>query len=480
MKGNPIVFSKEPIMPDELFRLFSPLRLRESTSPLYLTLYQELASMIQQKHLPPQYRLPPVRTLAAFLSINPGTVVAAYRELEQNGYILTRRGSGSYVADREGDVFPMLAIQEEEQELPAGAVDLSRVAIEPSLFPTAALKDVISRIIDRDGAGSFAAGESQGYLPLRQALAEAAAAEGIATDAAHIQIVSGSQQGIDLAAKALLRRGSFVVTERPSYPGALSLFHACGAKIADLPLTKDGLDLKALENLVLRFRPSLLYVTPDIQAPTGMTYSIPVKARILALARRYDFYILEDDYSSGLFYGKAPKTMKALDSHDRVLYLRSISSLFADGLRLAFLIMPGALSATIKKVKYLSDIATAGLTQRVLDLYLREGLWTPYVEKVRARSGEKLKEALSAAELAPSIETAVPKGGLSLWLTLPEGVSAAAVTAEARKKGFLFRSGAPFYPRQDPDRHIRLSFGHVPEKDLRRAFSLLKKLAVTK
>ena len=476
MKRNPIVFSKEPIMPDELFRLFSPLRLRQSTSPLYLALYQELASMIQKKQLLPQYRLPPVRRLASFLSINPGTVVAAYRELEQNGYILTRRGSGSYVADREGSSFPMLTIQEEEQELPAGAVDLSRIAIEPSLFPTAALKEVISRIIDRDGAASFSAGDSQGYLPLRQALAEAAALEGIVTDAAHIQIVSGSQQGIDLAAKALLRRGSFVITERPSYPGALSLFHACGAKIADLPLTHDGLDLDALENLVVRFRPSLLYVTPDIQAPTGMTYSIPVKARILALARRYDFYILEDDYASGLFYGTAPKTMKALDSHDRVLYLRSISSLFADGLRLAFLIMPGALSATIRKVKYLSDIATAGLTQRVLDVYLRDGLWAPYVEKVRARSGEKLQDALAAARLAPSVQAAVPKGGLSLWLTLPEGVSASSVVAAARKEGFLFRSGAPFYPRQDPDRHIRLSFGQAAAPDLRQAFALLEKL----
>lgn len=463
-------------MPDELFRLFSPHRLRQSASPLYLALYQELASMIQKKQLLPQYQLPPVRRLASFLSINPGTVVAAYRELEQNGYILTRRGSGSYVADREGSSFPMLTIQEEEQELPAGAVDLSRIAIESSLFPTAALKEVISRIIDRDGAASFSAGESQGYLPLRKSLSSAVAAEGIETDAAHIQIVSGSQQGIDLAAKALLRRGSFVITERPSYPGALSLFHACGAKIADLPLTPDGLDLKALESLVLRFRPSLLYVTPDIQAPTGMTYSIPVKARILALARHYDFYILEDDYASGLFYGKAPKTMKALDSHDRVLYLRSISSLFADGLRLAFLIVPGALSATIRKVKYLSDIATAGLTQRVLDVYLRDGLWTPYVEKVRARSREKLQEALAAARLAPSIETTVPKGGLSLWLTLPEGVSASSVVTAARKEGFLFRSSAPFYPRQDPDRHIRLSFGHAAAPDLRRAFSLLESL----
>lgn len=467
-------------MTDEMYRLFSHIHLRQEASPLYLALYRELASMIQKKQLLPQYRLPPVRKLAAFLSINPGTVVAAYRELEQNGYILTRRGSGSYVADREGAALPMAADPEEKDALPGGAADLSRIAADPDLFPTGTLKEVVSRLIDRDGAGAFTAEDSQGYLPLRQAIAEMLDQEGIHTDAPHIQVVSGSQQGIDIAARALLRRGSFVITERPSYPGALSLFHACGAKIADLPLTAEGLDLAALEELVIRFRPSLLYVTPDIQAPTGMTYAIPVKARILALARRYDFYILEDDYAGGLFYGKAPKTMKALDGHDRVLYLRSVSSLFASGLRLAFLVMPDALAPVLKKTKYLSDIATAGLTQRILDLYLREGYWAPYVEKVRSRSREKLALALSALSLSPSLSADIPAGGLSLWLTLPGHVSASAVTREARAKGFLFRDGASFYPRQNPDRHIRVSFGNVSRQDLSAAFTLLETLCTSK
>ena len=456
---------------------FAPIALDRGMPPLYLQLARKLTDLICQKKLTPGFPLPPVRQLAGLLGINPGTVVAAYRELEKSGYILTRRGSGSYVADQSGPALPMLGAEEPSGHIPCPAADLSRIAIDPALFPTQTMKSVISRIIDRDGAEAFTAGGTQGYLPLREAIAASLAAEHIHTDAAHIQIVSGAQQGIDIAARALLRHGSFVITESPSYPGAFSLFRACGAKVADLPLTKEGLDLRALENLVIRFRPSLLYVTPDVQAPTGMTYSIQTKARMLALARRYNFYILEDDYANGLFYGAAPKTMKALDSHDRVLYLRSVSSLFAAGLRLAFLIMPDPLAPMLKKVKYLSDIATAGLTQRVLDLYLREGHWDPHVDMVRRESEKKRAAALAALAEAPSLRAAPPAGGLSLWVTLPEGTSAREVLLQARREGYLFADGAPFYPRQNPDRHLRVSFGNVREDQIRDAFRLLERLA---
>lgn len=464
-------------MDETQFNYFVSIQLyKENGIPLYIQLYDQLVFLIREGKLSPGFLLPPVRKLAALLSVNPGTAVAAYRELEQNGYILTKRGSGSFVADRSGPPVALLPLSEEQKDQTLS--DMRRISIDPSLFPTQTLKDFISRIIDRDGPSAFTTDGIEGYRPLREAIAASILTEGIHTSPDLIQIVSGSQQGIDIAARALLSHGSFVIAENPTYPGAVSVFRACGAKVADIPLVRGGLDLSRLEELVVRFRPSLLYVTPDIQVPTGISYTMQVKARILALARRYDFYILEDDYANGLCYTTPGRPMKAIDTHDRVLYLRSVSALFAAGLRIAFLIMPRALVPAIQKMKYLSDLATAGLTQRVLDLYLREGKWTPYAERVRAMSERKLHQALAASRtLPPSISVQKPAGGLSLWLTFPKDTDMPALLTAARQKGFLFMDGAPFFIRGSDTPALRISFGAASEETIQNAFQVLDELS---
>lgn len=463
-------------MADENFSPFVSIQLNKSNGiALYVQLADQIAFLIREGRLAPHLPLPPVRKLAETLAVNPGTVAAAYKKLEQEGFILSRRGSGSYVAERGGPAVAALSMPISEPAPAGNAIDMSRIALDPALFPTQTLKELISRIIDRDGPEAFTASESQGYLPLRRSLAGALAAEGIRTDAAHIQIVSGSQQGIDIAARTLLHHGSFVLCESPTYPGAVSVFRACGAKLADLPLTAKGLDPDRLEDMVRRYRPALLYLTPDIQVPTGITYTAAAKARILALARRYDFYILEDDYASGLWFTQPPRPMKALDTHDRVLYLRSVSSLLAPGLRLAYLVMPDALAPALRRVKYLSDIATAGLTQRLLALYLVEDRWLPYLAGAREMSRKKLLLALAAAEkyLPDAVRLTRPAGGLSLWLTLPEGTDARRVLARAEEMGYRFCDGAPFYPRSAPGREIRISFGAASPETLDAAFRTL-------
>lgn len=467
-------------MSEENFSHFVSIQLCEGNGvPLYTQLADQLSFLIREGKLPKGFPLPPVRKFAEFLSINPGTVRAAYRELEEAGCILTRRGSGSFVEDARNPAVTLLSSPAADRK--KGAADMRRIAIDPALFPTALLKDFFCRIIDRDGPAAFAADESRGFLPLREALAASLSAEGIATDAARIQIVSGSQQGIDLAARALLSRGSFAVTEDPTYPGAVSLFRAMGAKICGISLVRGGISPEKLEETVLRYRPRLLYLTPGLQVPTGIAYSQQTKARILALARRYDFYILEDDYASGLSFAPPGKSMKALDTHDRVLYLRSVSSLFADGLRLAFLVMPAPLVPLLSKMKYLSDIATAGLTQRVFDLFLSEGKWQPHVGIVRASAKRKCECALAAAKefLPPEVSVTRPAGGLSLWAMLPGRTDTATLLAACEEKNFLFQDGAPFFLREPRQGHLRIAFGAASEETIREAFRTLGELVIS-
>lgn len=156
---------------------------------------------------------------------------------------------------------------------------------------------------------------------------------------------------------------------------------------------------------------------------------------------------MEDDYISGLCYQeKSPIPLKAYDTDDRVIYIRSLSKIFMPGLRLAYLIMPQVLAQTLLNVKHISDIATSGLTQRVFDYYLREGLWQEHLNSIRSVYKTQFEFALRMAKkyLPKDIDYLKPQGGLSLWLNLPDRLSASEIIEKARNEGVIICDGAPF------------------------------------
>lgn len=186
---------------------------------------------------------------------------------------------------------------------------------------------------------------------------------------------------------------------------------------------------------------------PNIQNPTGISYTKANCRRLMGLARFYNAYVLEDDYISGLYYQeKPPIPLKAYDTDDRVIYIRSLSKIFMPGLRLAYLIMPQVLAQTLLNVKHISDIATSGLTQRVFDYYLREGLWQEHLNSIRSVYKTQFEFALRMAKkyLPRDIKYLKPQGGLSLWLNLPDRLMATDVIKRARDEGVIICDGAPF------------------------------------
>lgn len=446
---------------------------RSKHMPLYRQLYENLLQSILSCHLAPGYPLPPVRSVAAGLQINIGTVLSAYRELERNGYILTRRGSGSFVSGG-AEAAPSAVPFDFSSTVDPHLADMAHLTLDPAVFSVDTLRSVVNRIIQRDGPLAFSYTESQGYAPLRESVSQALKNNGILSSPHDIQIVSGSQQGIDVAVRALVHPGDFVVMESPAYPGAAAAMRSCGARIIDLPADRSGISMRALEKVLIKFRPRLFYTTPNIQNPTGITYSKDRKISLLGLARRYHFYILEDDYMGGLC-SSTQHTLKSMDRNDRIIYLRSISSLFFPGFRLAFLIMPPLLALSLKNIKQITDIATSGLAQRIFDWYLREGLWSGHLSALRQACRMRLDFAVGAARkyLPPEASFIEPAGGLSLWITVPDGYSADMLTAAAKKEGFLFASGNPFYIRNAPDRHMRISFSSVSLPVMEEGFRLL-------
>lgn len=444
---------------------------KKKKEPLYIQLYDSLLKLIKTGYLASGYKLPPVRKLAQYLSINAGTVVNAYKELEKNGFIFSSAGSGSYIADQplaqysaveyEFDTSSIYMSGLLDEKSSTNAIDMNSIALNPDIVSVEQLKKILIKILDRDQGRAFSYQESQGFPPLRESIAGYLKKSNIHTSSDNLQIISGAQQGIDIVARTLLNFGDYVFTESPTYPGAVASFLSRGAKVIDIPLEKDGINVNILEARLQQFHPKLIYVMPVLQNPSGCSYSVKKRSQLLELARRYNTFILEDDYISELSYCKNSMfPLKSLDRDDRIIYIKSFSKIFMPGLRLAFLNMPECLAKKLLEIKYIADISTSGFTQRIFDLYLREGLWDKHIGNIRQTYNIQFDFAYNTAKqcLPTDVTWSNPHGGLSFWLQLPEYITADALCRSAESNNLLVTDGTGFYPRHTDKHHIRVSF----------------------
>lgn len=464
---------------------FSALKIDHDTNEaIYVQLYHKISDAIRQGLLAPGYRLPSVRRLAAVLSINPGTVVAAYRELEANGCILSRHGSGSTVANQpqasfsNADAIPeLISFSGNEHPLNGeGIINMQAIALNPDIVSIEKFKELSLTVLDRDKAHAFSTDDSRGYMSLRQSISAKLQQSHFKIEADNIQLISGAQQGIDLVARALISYGDYVFTETPTYPGAIAAFKAVGARLIGIPLAEDGIDIDILEARLKEFHPRLLYLMPSLQNPTGISYSNEKRARLMGLAHLYNTYILEDDYLGDLNYCPVNfRHLKALDSDDRVIYLKSLSQLFMPGLHIGFLASPAALNRRIAKVKQLADLSSSGLTQRVLDLYLRKNIWDTHLKNLRSVYASRFEftRELLKKHLPPSVSWQSPIGGLSFWLKMPPGISSRDIIYAAENKGLLLTDGNAFFPETHSENYLRISFATLAPSEIKKGVDIL-------
>lgn len=459
---------------------------KDKKEALYVQLYNGILELIHTGRLNAGYKLPPIRKLAEILGINAGTVVSAYRELEKNGFINSSAGSGSYVADTvtgqhgasdyelAADNIYMDEILKPQENMQA--INMSTVSLNPDIVSVDQLKQIMMKVLDRDQGHAFSYQDSQGFFPLRESIAKHLHNMNIHTKAENLQIISGAQQGIDIVARALLQHGDYVFTESPTYPGAVASFLANGAKIIDIPMDDDGINIEILENKLQQFHPKLIYLMPVLHNPSGITYSIAKRNKMIKLAQRHNIIILEDDYISELSYGeKLMAPLKSIDRDDRVIYIKSLSKIFMPGLRLAFLTMPEYLSKKILQVKYITDISTSGFTQRIFDLYLREGYWKKHINDIRRIYKAQFEFAAAAAQkfLPDNVKWYNPHGGLSFWLELPEQVDSKVFCQKAKENNLLITDGSNFYPYHADNRHVRISFATLSLQEIETGMKIL-------
>ncbi len=452
---------------------------RDSDSPLYRQICQQVRTWIASGELEPGERLPPSRELAEKLGINRNTIASAYDELAKAGDVRSRVGQGTFVAAgaSESPRAPLRfrfsraaeASAERVQKPPVASghsdpIDFATLVPDEELFPVEPFREVLDRVLRKEGKTLLQYGPAAGHPPLRAYIAERIRERGVAADAENVLIVNGSQQGLDLICRSLLDPGDRVALETPTYTIVLPLLAQYHAQMEPIPMTERGMDLDALETVLERSRPKLVFTMPTFHNPTGLTMDLDSRRRLLDLSARYSTPVVEDDFDSELrFEGGTLPPLKALDERGSVLHIGTFSKGLFPGLRLGFVVAPPPVVAALGRSKLIADYHTSLLLQAAVLEFCREGLYDRHLKRLVAIYRGKSRSLIQALErfFPANVSWTRPEGGFAFWVTLPEGLSADAILEESARSGVLFTPGSNFFARGEGDRYLRLSISRV-------------------
>ncbi len=441
---------------------------------------------IDDARLVPGARLPPIREYAAALGCGVVTVSQAYDVLAARKRITARVGKGTFVAEAprvdrgfarkwEPDLGRLSQAERMEGTLDRlaraaaqGAISLASGHPAPETFPMLDFGRAMQRTLLEDPPEAMQYRASTGDSDLCEALASALRGRGCDAHADEIIVCSGAQQAADLVATLVLGERSVVAAESPTYAGTLGVFDARGATYVEVASDADGVRLDDVERVFAEYRPRLFYVNPISQNPTGAVLPVRRAKQIVALARRYDVLVLEDQTNWVFTYdAAAPPPLAAHDTDGRVIVMESLSKSIFPALRIGYLYVKGGLRAPLEAAKVRADSFTSTLTQRALWRFMTSPGYARHLKAARglyrARRDafvEALAEALPWADVRP------PAAGTSVWLRLPPRFSTAAVFEACAREGVLVMPAEAFYPTRSGPPAIRLSFGDLVPRDI--------------
>jgi len=342
--------------------------------------------------------------------------------------------------------------------------------------------DLAATVIRREGAKALGYGITEGEPELRDVIAASARDHGVGADASEVLVSAGALQAIDLACRVYLRSGDVVVAESPAFANALSAFRNHGARVLEIPVDSEGLDVAEAARRIrkLGVRPRMFFVVPNFQNPTGETLSLERREALLALAASHDAVVVEDDpYGSLRYRGDDVPSLAALGGAE-VVSIGTFSKTFLPGLRVGWVIAHTEVIARMSRAKQTMDSSTGTLAQRIVLEFHRRGGADAHIGRLRELYREKQDRAriALARELAGTgIAWNDPEGGFYFWVRLPQGVSARALLDVALEEGVAFVPGDAFAIDADHRSALRFSIS-APTPDridegvrrLRRAF----------
>jgi GntR family transcriptional regulator of abcA and norABC len=458
---------------------------------LFKEAFDHLAGRIDRGDWKAHDKLPSVREMALELGMNRLTVLRAYQLLKTEGKAYVKEKSGYYVHSADQPVRPDAIAERhpiasrsrlknalsEIQELPA-TYQFSQAVIDPNLLPNLFLSEYVKKVFDIYPKLMGTYSTVQGDKELRQSLSHYMGNKHrVQLDASHILITTGSQQAIDLVARAFVRPMDAILVERPTYSSALDIFRFYGARMFTVEITPGGYDLDEVEELMKLHKPRLFYLNPTYHNPTGYTVPASQRKQLVDLAERYRCLIVVDDAFQEMYFDEPPpQPMFAYDTEGWVVHLRSFSKYVAPGLRICAVVGRKPVIDPLITAKSLADNGTPLVIQKIFLHYFESERLQKHIEKLR--TALQMKRDIAEEELAESGWKWVrPQGGLTLWVKLPDGFPVDTLLQESLKQSIAFVPGSLFDPHGEMNSWIRLCYSFVNEGQLRTGIRRLIEVA---
>ncbi len=428
---------------------------RDSGVPLADQVERGVRACINAREFPAGSRLPSIRRLATDLGVSRNTVIEAYDRLVSRGLARSRAGSGYFVDDAMARAAQGISNPGDAETVTDELWHLfndqgNRVKLGCGWLPEAwregeELAYAIRQTARRDRAGLFDYGTPLGAPGLRESLCRRLFALGIEVPVHQILLTSGASHALDLLIRLLLRPGDTVFVETPGYYNLFGLLKLQGIQMVGIPRTTQGPDVEVLERLLTMHRPKLFFVNGVCHNPTGTTLAPSPAHRILQLAEKHDFHVIEDDIYADFEADPTPR-MSALDQLRRVTYVGSFSKSVSCSLRVGFIAGAPAIIRKLVDVKMLTSISSSRFAEEVLTVMLENGSYRKLVERLRRRVEQQLAETSELVTHAGWELFFRPSSGMFLWARWPSVEDAADLVSAAATRGVSFTPGSIFTP----------------------------------
>ena len=476
---------------------------KKSKIPVYLQIVNQLKAEIKRGEIANGATLPSERALSKMLGVHRNTIIKAYNELKAEGFIESRQGVG-YMVGFGQDALSMKAkvaslgeasvkrtpkkvnwtyeIKDEFLDREKAYDNLfqrysddSKYALSsgfsmPSVYRKSIIAEDIAGIIAYEGKTQYFYSPYKGDDNLRQQIVSFLSTKGIKASTGEIQVVTETNQAIDFIANLLINPGDAVILPEPVSPDTYRTLMLSNAKIYTVPVDHDGLDIRALGNLMETVKPKAVFIDSSFHDPTASCIGREGREEILALSNRLRIPIVEIDAASELVYeGESITPIKALDTMNNVIYIYSFSLTFAPGLSLAFIVADKEVIRSLSYIVSVRFVATDWMTQKLMAKYLEDGTYYRNIGVFRANYAEKRDLVCSYLDKVKDcgIEYEKPRGGVYIWCRLPDGTDCKEFVKEAYARDLLLIPGYIFYPFKNGGRdHVRINYSFEKKENI--------------
>ena len=351
----------------------------------------------------------------------------------------------------------------------------------PNAFPVDEIREIVNKILDEEGSKALQYGSTAGLKEFIELLVEVVKQDGIKAGMENILTTVGSQQALDIVGRIFLNENDVVMVGLPTYLGGINAFLAYGAKLVGVPLDENGMNVDLLEEKIKELKNKgenvkLIYTIPTFQNPAGVELSLERRKRMIEIAEENDLLILEDDpYGKLRFEGEAIPPIKAFDENGHVIYMATFSKILSPGIRLAYVVAPEEIAKKMVLAKQSMDLCTSTLSQTIAYHYIKNGYMKNHLPKIIEMYKRKRDIMLQSLEeyFPPSCKWTHPRGGMFLWVELPEYINTVEMFPEAIEKKVAYVTGKSFFVDGGGLNTMRLNFTNAGDDEIKEGIKRL-------